>query len=351
MGWPALLWATEPVPWAPTQPPQSGPPQETQVGRPDEGHGGAGRLLAVCGHSPEPAGPGVTAVQGGQTRGPTAPDPPRPGAAAAALPGGAEAPREAGSAGCFGAGGSGSSSRRPAACQDAVTAVPALGTLVPSAAAPCCSALLRRCSRRTFPSAQFPRPLRWFLTGFLLLSLSRIKRQGLSARLHIWFCARARRESVEPGGEISAPGVLDGPRNWPPPPPVPWEPCAPNPRGCPCPSQSCRVSQPLSPPLCSARHRERGTPAKTQGHPDPAVSRLCDTRGGPGFGNTMPGLASRWQWPPLSSGLPRRAGGQRDSAAGCGAPGPRGAALGRARGHGTQGWGATTLVAKGLWSP
>lgn len=121
---PAPLRATEPVPRAPTQPSQSGTQQETQVGRPDEGHGGAGRLLAVCGHSPEPAGAGVPAAQGGQTRGPSAPDPAGPGAATAALPGRAEAAREARSSGCFGPGGSTSSSLRPAACQDVAAAVP-----------------------------------------------------------------------------------------------------------------------------------------------------------------------------------------------------------------------------------
>lgn len=35
----------------------------------------------------------------------------------------------------------------------------------------------------------------------------------------------------------------------------------------------------------------------------------CDTHDGSGCENTLPRLASRWQWPPLSPGLPRRAGG------------------------------------------
>lgn len=148
--WPAPLRATEPLPRATTQPSQSGPPQETQVGRPDEGHGGAGRLLAVCGHSAEPAGAGVTAALGGQTGGPSAPAPPGPGAATAALPGGAEAAREARSSGCFGPGGSTSSSRRPAACQDVTTAVPS--PVYPHALGSC-SPLL--CSDR-FPGGLSP---------------------------------------------------------------------------------------------------------------------------------------------------------------------------------------------------
>lgn len=167
---PAPLWATEPVPWASPEPPQSWPPQETQIGRPDTGRAGAGRLLAVCGHSPEPAG--VPAGQGGQAGAATAPDPARPGAATAALPGGAEAAREAGSARCLGPGGSARSSRRPATGQDVATAAPCAPprprscSLLPSPA---------QCSRRNFPPAQLPRPLRCFP----LLSLSRIKRQGL----------------------------------------------------------------------------------------------------------------------------------------------------------------------------
>lgn len=193
--WPTPLWATQPVPWAPTQPPQSGPPQETQVGRPDEGLGGAGRLLAVCGHSPEPAGAAVTAVQGGQTGAPTVPDPPRPGAAPAALPGSAEATREAGSAWCFGPGGSAAPARRPAACQDVATAVPS--PVHPRQPLPPAQPSSDRAPGAHFPSAQLPKPPRWFP----LLSLSRIKRQGLGVCLHTWFCERARRKSVEPGGE------------------------------------------------------------------------------------------------------------------------------------------------------
>lgn len=200
--WPAPLWATEPVPWAPPQPPESGPPQETQVCRPDEGRGGAGRLLAVRGHSPEPAGAAVTAEQGRQTGAPTVPDPPRRGAAPAAPPGSAEAAREAGSAGRFGPGCSAAPARRPAPCQDIATAVPspvhplALGSRslllspAPSDGAP----------GARFPSAQLPKPPRWFP----LLSLSGIKRQGLGACLHTWFCERARRKCVEPAAENTA---------------------------------------------------------------------------------------------------------------------------------------------------
>lgn len=105
VGGPAPLRDTEPVPWAPSERPQSGPAQETQVSRADGGHAGAGPLLAACGRSPEPAG-------AAEQRGHAGPEPARPGAAAEAI-------WEAGSAG-----GPGSSGRRAAAGQDLAALVP-----------------------------------------------------------------------------------------------------------------------------------------------------------------------------------------------------------------------------------
>lgn len=107
----------------------------------------------------------------------------------------------------------------------------------------------------------------------------------------------------------------------------------------------------------------------------------CDTQGGPDFGDTMPRLASRWQWPPLSPGLPRRAGVPAGQHPGVRAlPGPswprwdREDATGWARGHGPYGQrdvvpadeglrpsslrdrgpherGAVVPMAKGTWPP
>lgn len=81
----------------------------------------------------------------------------------------------------------------------------------------------------------------------------------------------------------------------------------------------------------------------------------CDTQGGPGFGDTMPRLASRWQWPPLSPGLPRRAGVPAGQHPGVQAlPGPswprwdREDATGWARGHGPYGQRDAVPTGEGL---
>lgn len=220
--WPAPLRATEPVPWAPTQPPQSGPPQETQVRRPDQGRGGAGRPLAVRGHSPEPAGAAVPAGRGGQAGAPPAPEPPRPGAAPAALPGHAEAAGPAGSAGRFGPAGSAGSAaaaRRPAACQDVATALPSPAR--PRQPLPC-PALLRRCSGGL--SLQHSSRSRLRAPFAVAIRNKAPRTERVFAHLAL---RKGGERKCEPGGEKSGSLCPGAPRRCLPPLPVPWEPCTP----------------------------------------------------------------------------------------------------------------------------
>ena len=104
----------------------------------------------------------------------------------------------------------------------------------------------------------------------------------------------------------------------------------------------------LNPPDQAQLCRRRGhtVPPKQGDAPAWQGPICCDTQGGPGFGDTMPRLASRWQWPPLSPGLPRRAGvpaGQHPGVRALLGPAwprwGREAALGWARGHGPHGQG------------
>lgn len=89
----------------------------------------------------------------------------------------------------------------------------------------------------------------------------------------------------------------------------------------------------LDPPLCSAQHRERGTPSN---HRDPAVSWLRHTRDGPGLGTRCPG------WPQGGSGHlcpqdhPAGLGASEQRCGHCGTPGQRGCP---GAGEGPQGWG------------
>lgn len=186
-------------------------------------------------------------------------------------------------------------------------------------------ALLRSCSRRTFPAAQLP----WFL----LLSLSKIKCQGLGVCLHTWFCEWARRKEPSKGGKERLPvswmlqGIVPHLSPF---------------RGTP-PLQAALPITKLTGVSALARLRDRDTPTRQcPGCATREVARVLGTR--------CPG------WPQGGSGHPC----PEDCPAGLGASGAalralrdpesqrgRGAVLG-GRGAAGTGTGAVTLVAEGL---